>query len=133
MIRDRIPLRPAYSAARARPGSSFVRAAVATLMSYTATSLDPRDAHEIARRNWPHDKGIELLTKPRPPRRRWTSADWAGVVTGMGVSYFIQSIGPTSAGAALLSRGIQFKFDNTGAISFLCSFWSNPRSVRERL
>ena len=37
--------------ARARSGSSFVRAAVATLMSYTATSLDPRDAREIARRN----------------------------------------------------------------------------------
>jgi hypothetical protein len=44
-----------------------------------------------------------------------TTADVSALV-GMGISDFLVSMGPASAGAALLSRCLQFNFDGTGVI-----------------
>jgi hypothetical protein len=79
-----------------------------------AEGLD--DPVGMARRNWPHDKGLELITKAATTPGSMSSSNWAGAIVGATVPDFLGALGPASASAMLLARGTQFVFDNTGFI-----------------
>jgi hypothetical protein len=89
-------------------GRLLTRAATAFLMGQVG---DERVKDLIAR-NWPHDKDVELLVRAAVSPNSMTTTT-ALVETAL--ADFIVSLGPQSAGAQLLARGLQLSFDGKGA------------------
>ena len=71
---------------------------------------------EVLREHWPHDKSVDLVVRAATTPATATDPAWAAEIVGMGVADFLDVLGPASAGATLLSRGLQFRFDGTGWI-----------------
>jgi hypothetical protein len=95
-----------------RPADCFIRSAVAHLL---AAHLDDFPA-DVAARSYPGDRGTELLTRAAVVPASVTGSGWADSLAATSTADFLISIGPQSAGSALLKRGISLQFANNAAI-----------------
>jgi hypothetical protein len=107
-----IPLRPDYGAARGRGGDLFVKAVVSHL---AAAHLNDFPEH-IAASYYPKDYAVAELTRAAVVPASVTGSGWADTLAQTSVADFMISIGPQSAGSALLRRGISLEFANNAAI-----------------
>ena len=125
-----IPLRPDYGvAARSRGADSFTRACAAACLSL----FEPGDIGRIITRNWPRDEAIPILLRGAVSPANMTTSASAGILAQTALADFISTLGPASAGAAILGRGIQLSFDRAGAIIVpgLASAAANASFVQE--
>src|SRR5262245_60181370 len=99
-----IPLRPDYGAVRQRNVTSLVRAAIA---SGRAVFHPEHNPGRLAARTWPSDDGALFLTKAATSPASMTSAS---ALMRTVVYDLLATLGPISAGAQLLQRGLQLDF-----------------------
>jgi hypothetical protein len=104
-----IPLRPDYSAARRATSLPLVRAAAAYLIANIENSF----IGDVIARLWPRDDDAKLIAKAAVVPASTTNTT---ALAETALADFIVSMGPASAGAALLARGLQLQFDNRAAI-----------------
>jgi hypothetical protein len=71
---------------------------------------------DILRRHWPNDKAAELIVKAATSPASITGSGWADALAETALSDFLLTIGPQSAGAALLKRGISLAFNGAASI-----------------
>jgi hypothetical protein len=90
----------------------FIRAAVATALAHLERSYPS----EVVKRRWPQDRDTALIVKASVDPASIAGSNWADTLAGTVVANFIASMGPSSAGAALLSRGLQLQYDGAAAI-----------------
>jgi hypothetical protein len=109
--RSPIPLRPDYSARRAT-GLPLVRAAAAHLIAH----LENGYASDTAERLWPRDADTKLVAKAASIPATVSTSAWASTFAETALADFVISMGPASAAAALLARGLQLNFDSRAAI-----------------
>jgi hypothetical protein len=103
-----IRLKPDYSGARANVGQTLVRAVTASAMQACHKGST---ASRIVAEAWPHDNAVPLVI--RAASTPTVLAD--NPVASSAVADFFTSLGPQSAGAAVLGRGLSFTFGD-GAI-----------------
>jgi Phage capsid family len=105
-----------------RPADALIRLATATLL-VRASSLSPlaHISHDevaaIAEQNWPDDDVVLTLNKAASLPATTTGTSWASELAGASVTDFFTSMGPQSAGAALLAAGLQFEFGTSALIT----------------
>jgi hypothetical protein len=109
-----VPARPSRTVEPAPAGSdalrSFSRAAIAIARNALDPAVNPGD---YAARTWPADRNVPMLL--RAAVSPFALADAPGLVV-LGLE-FLKALTPVSAGADLLGRGLQVRFDRTGAIT----------------
>jgi hypothetical protein len=113
MVRDlaqRIPFPQPIP--RGRPADILVRAACSSLI---AAHLNDYPG-EVAKRNWPDDKDVATLTRAAVVVADTATSGWASQLAQTATADFMLSIGPQSAGSALLKRAISLQFANNNAI-----------------
>jgi hypothetical protein len=121
MTRQGIPFRPDYSAARNRTsGIALVRAAAAQLLYAAANPvqnlLNPNQRettplNKIWQDRWPNDKSdLAFVQKAASSVATQTTPGWAQELAGRGISDIISLLGPDSAAATAMSRGLQFQW-----------------------
>src|SRR5262245_14465961 len=108
---QRIPLRPDAGALARRNADALTRAVTAHLLAEHQHGF-PAD---VLRHHWPDDKVAGLIVRAQTSPATTTSAAWSELV-GSAQADFVSTLGPLSAGAQLLSRGIQLSFDGAGEI-----------------
>jgi len=108
-VRQGIPLKPDYAAARDAALASLVRAAIATGMAKLDRSFTPAD---YAKRTW-NDRSVDLVLRAAVSP---TALSSAGPLAQIAVAY-LESLVPVSAGADLLARGIGLNFSGAASIS----------------
>jgi Phage capsid family len=101
-----IPLRADPDFARRATTKSLIRACAAHLMA--ASNSDLGYPHEVVERTWPGDTDAHWLTKTALNPASTTSVP---VLLQTALADFLIMLGPASAGAVLLSRGISLSFD----------------------
>jgi capsid protein len=114
MVRSQ-PIRPDYAAAALRGGDAvtpLVRAAIATANNVFDRNVS---ASEFARRNW-NDRAVEYVLRAAVSPATTTTPGWAQELSPVTLAFLASLVGP-SAGADLLGRGIQLRFDGAKAIS----------------
>jgi hypothetical protein len=97
---------------KGRPADLLIKAACASLLA--AANNDFPQA--VAKAHWPEDRNVELMTKAAVSPATITGSGWADSLAQTSVADFMISIGPQSAGSALLKRGISLQFSNNAAI-----------------
>jgi hypothetical protein len=113
-------------ARRERSVASLVRAALSIARSIgDGRAADGREAERLVTRSWSSDKTASYLVRAAssPATLTTTSA-----LTRTVVADFLAALGPQSAGAQLLAKGLNFSFDGNAAIS-LPSFVADQNSV----
>jgi Phage capsid family len=105
------PLRRDIGAVR-RPADALGRLACAKLLS----RVERRDVEDIVDERWGDDGVMPILLKAASAPAMTTGAGWADTLAATSVSDFLTSMGPASAGALLLSRGLQFQFGPTANV-----------------
>jgi hypothetical protein len=110
-----IPLQPDFYAVRDRTISALVRTAIATGHGTYDKTLRPAD---FARKTWGSEaaREVALMVRAASTPAVTSQSDWAGLLSEVVVT-FLSSLVPASAGADLLSRGLQLRFAGAGAIS----------------
>jgi hypothetical protein len=109
-------------APRNRPADALVRLGLATLLARTS-SLNPlariglEELQAVVEQHWPDDDVVPTLARAATLPAMSTSPGWAAELAGSSVADFIASMGPQSAGAALLSQGLQFQFGTSSLIT----------------
>ncbi len=93
-------------------GSPLIRAAAANLLGH----VNKRPIHEVLRRHWPNDRDVELVLRAESSPATVNSNGWADSLAATAVADFIVSMGPASAGAVLLSHGLQLRFGNAAIL-----------------
>ena len=113
--RQPIQLRPDPNASRDAAVAILSRAAIAIARSKFSPGGLPA---EIARRGWGDvaARDVSLLLRSASAPALTTQPGWAGEFAHT-VVQFISSLVPQSAGADLLSRALQFRFDGAASIS----------------
>src|SRR3954452_22063380 len=116
MIAKGIPLRLAPGALHARAVARLARFAVA--IGAGAFTPDAGSPAEIAKRAWGANAARDVQTITRAPSSpaSTTTSGWAAELAPV-VLQFISSLSPQSAGADLLQRGLQLRFDGAASIS----------------
>jgi Phage capsid family len=110
-----LPLRVDHVALRNRAGSNRTLArAVAALAMAEIDGLT--FAGDLAERVWPDDHNVGLVLRAATTPAMTSTPTWAGSLAATVLSDFIVAMGPASAGAALLARGLQLTFAGAGAI-----------------
>jgi hypothetical protein len=66
---------------------------------------------------WPEDRDLHTLVKSVVSPASTSAAGWADTLAQTALADFILSMGPSSAGAALLARGLSLQFNNHSAIA----------------
>jgi hypothetical protein len=115
MNRTPIPLRPDFHAIEERTIGALVRSAIATAHGVYDKTVR---ASDYARKTWGSEaaREVNLITRAAALPATTTQSDWAGLFSQVTVT-FLSSLAPASAGADLLGRGLQLRFDGAGAIS----------------
>jgi hypothetical protein len=110
-----IPLRPDFYAVQDRTISALVRTAIATGHGVYDRTLRPAD---YARKIWGSEaaREVNLMVRAASTPAVTTQQDWAGLFSQVTVT-FLSSLVPASAGADLLGRGLQLRFEGAGTIS----------------
>jgi len=112
MTPQRKPLLPP-DGPRIRTGHlSLMRAITSMLIAHVDSDHSPA----VLRKNWPGDKTAELLLKAATSPATTNTATWAGELAMTAVADFLLSLGPISAGAQLLRRGVQLQFGGAASI-----------------
>jgi hypothetical protein len=106
----RIPLRPDYSAARARPADALLRVATATLIAHQRRSQPHSGVADILSDLYADDEVGPFLLRAASVPATTTSANWAGSLANASFADFIGMTGPASVAATLLSRALQLNF-----------------------
>jgi hypothetical protein len=92
---------------RGRPADTLVKAATAILL----TDHYRRPLAETLARCYPDDRNVGILTRAATLPATTTGSDWAASLAATSTPDFLLSIGPQSAGAAVLRRCLSFQFD----------------------
>jgi hypothetical protein len=110
-----VPLRPDFYAVQDRTISALVRSAIATAHNTYDRAIRIPD---YARKTWGSEAAREvgLMLRAASAPAVTTQSDWAGLFAQATVT-FLSSLAPASAGAELLGRGLQLRFEGAGAIS----------------
>jgi hypothetical protein len=110
-----IPLRPDPDANRRAAVTLLVRAAITA-----AHAVFDKNVHAVdyARKTWgaTEARSVELVTRAASAPAMTTTTGWAAELAHVSTQ-FIASLTPVSAAAALLSRGLQLRFDGLASIS----------------
>jgi hypothetical protein len=93
-----------------RPSDIFIRAVAALLSAHQDFIPDPIPRH------WHEDPAVEMLTRAATSPAMITGLGWADSLAQTALADFVLSIGPQSAGAAVLRRAISLQFSNNAAI-----------------
>jgi hypothetical protein len=94
------------------PGSALIRLAAAQLLA----RADRRPVEKIIAELWEDDDVLPILLKAAVSPATTTTSGWADSLAATAVQDFFISMGPASAGALLLSRGLQFTFGPTANV-----------------
>lgn len=113
MTQQRIPLRPDPGALRNRSAATLVRSAASFLLAHTRGNSPLTEATN----RWPEDRDLHTLVKSVVSPASTSASGWADTLALTALADFILSMGPSSAGAALLARGMSLQFSNHGAIA----------------
>lgn len=112
------------------PGNSFIRLVTAKAIA----SVRRTDPGDVAATMWPNDKILSaMLTRAATAPAMTTVAGWAAELVQRLVVDALEALGPASAGAQVLRRGLVLNFDGAGTISapgFVADF-GNAGFVRE--
>jgi Phage capsid family len=95
-----------------RPSDALIRLACAKLLS----RVERRDVEDVAAEMWVDDDVLPILLKAATAPASTVTSGWAESLAQTSVQDFFVSMGPSSAGALLLSRGLQFTFGPTANI-----------------
>jgi hypothetical protein len=106
-----VPLRR-DGAPRNRPSDALVRLAAAQLLA----KVDRRNVTDVVNDRWPDDDVLPILLKAATAPAMTTTVGWADTLAATSIQDFFVSMGPSSAAAALLSRGMQFQFGPTANV-----------------
>ena len=90
--------------------ATLVRAASQTLVGNAL-------GWQTARRLWGDVKAADVVSRAASAPADSSTSGWAGVYSGTRNANVIAGLSPSSASAALLSRGLQFQFNGAGEIS----------------
>jgi Phage capsid family len=104
-----IPLRR-DGAPRNRPADALIRVAVATLVAHERKSHPHSGVVDTLGDLYADDDVAPLLLRAASFPATTIQAGWADSLAGASVADFIGTMGPASAGAALLSRALQLHF-----------------------
>jgi hypothetical protein len=107
-----IPLRPDPNALRSRGAQTLVRA----VMARAGAELGNCSVEEQIKQHWGSDRDVEMITRASVSPATVSGSGWANTLASTAVVEFIASMGPASAGAALLSRGLTFEFNGATQI-----------------
>jgi hypothetical protein len=109
-----IPLRPDPAALDRWALNTLTRSVIVLARSKLDTAIKPS---EFTRQHWIDEaKAIDWMTRATSTAAQTTTAGWAAELAHV-VLTFLPSLIPISAGANLLSRGLQLEFDGARAIS----------------
>jgi hypothetical protein len=97
---------------RSRPGDTFVRAVGACLLAQATNDF----ATTVAARQWGADRAVEVLTKAAVSPATITGSGWADTLAATALADFVHSIGPQSAGSAILARCPSYTFSGKAGI-----------------
>jgi hypothetical protein len=113
-IRQGIPLRPDSAAVARANVTALMRACVPVMLG----AYDKRNTSTagVLAQKWPHDRDAARLLETRAASSPATLTSYASVMH-TAIADFIDSLGPASAGAALLAQGLELTFDGDAAIS----------------
>jgi hypothetical protein len=96
------------------PGNTFVRLLTVKVIA----SIQRSDPRTVAASFWPSDRTtLEIVERASVEPAMTTVTGWAAELVQHLVSDALQALGPASAGAEILKRGLVLNFDGTGAIS----------------
>lgn len=109
---DRRPIVPEDLRRDRGPSVHLIRA----LCGHLLGRIDRSGAERVINKCWPGDEASILVAKSVVNPATITTTNWASQLAQTAVADFILGLGPASAGAALLSRGLQLSFDGSGAI-----------------
>jgi hypothetical protein len=101
------------AAVRDRTGQSLVRSVIAFALEEIGHTHGPEAR---AKALWPRDEAAALVTRSAVVPADTVTSGWASQLAQTVIPDFISSLAPVSAGAQLLSRGLQFSFDNNAGI-----------------
>jgi hypothetical protein len=97
---------------RRDPFVPLVRSVIAIANSAFDRSVSPS---EFARRNWRDDRGTEYVVRAATNPATTTTAGWAAELSPVSL-VFLAALRGLSAGATLLTRGLQVRFNGEGEI-----------------
>jgi hypothetical protein len=106
-------LRPDYGAARARAGDAFVKAACCHLIAASSSGEFPG---EVAARNYPGDRNVELVTRAAVSPATIGGSAWADSLAATSLAGFYLGIGGAFAGPAVLARCLSLQFSGAAAV-----------------
>jgi hypothetical protein len=95
----------------------LIRAVAADLM-HTIGGRGSR-LDQILARHWPDEskaRPVDLVLKAATAPATLTTSGWASQLASQAVADFVLNLGPVSAGAQLLKRGLSLNFSGSGAI-----------------
>jgi hypothetical protein len=101
------------SAARNNAVASLTRAVIATANGVLDRNVS---ASDFARAHWRDDRGAELVLRAASAPASTATAGWAQELAHVTLS-FLEMLKPQSAGADLLGRALQLRFDGYKSIS----------------
>ena len=108
-VRQGIPLRPDPSALRRATLRSLARAAIAVARGHY-----PGDAANLLREKWRDDHAAWAIVRASTAPSDTSSAS---ALVRQTIPAFFEALGPASAGAQLLGKGLQLSFGDAGSIS----------------
>lgn len=107
---------PRAMRAQDRPAEYFLRAATAAALAEARGAYGGRGATDFLARTYPDDIVSALLLRAATTPARLDTAQWAGALASKGVADLIDILGPVSAGAALLARGVRLPLERYGSV-----------------
>jgi hypothetical protein len=109
-----IPLRPDPDAVREQAVTTLTRAAIAVARGAFDRNTRPAD---YARKTWGSNesRAVDLVLRAASSPAMTTTSGWASELAQVTIM-FLASLVPQSAGADLLGRGLQVRFDGRAAV-----------------
>jgi hypothetical protein len=104
--------KPFLPSDRHRNGQPFVRAIAISLATFANKSHIKDEL-----KSWPSDRDAEIIIKAASNQASLTGSGWADQLAATAISDFVGTLGPASAGSALLRRGLVLQFNNKAAIN----------------
>jgi hypothetical protein len=95
------------------PGNSFIR----FITAHAVAGVTHGSPYEIAAAMWPSDRDVIELTRAASAPAMVGVAGWAAELAHKVVLDALQALGPVSAAAQIIRRGLVLNFDGTGQIS----------------
>jgi hypothetical protein len=97
-----------------RGGNTFVRFITASAVASLTRTSSPYD---VAASLWPSDRDVIELTRAATVPAMTTVVGWAAELVHKVVTDALEALGPASAAAQIMQRGLVLSFDGAGVIS----------------